>query len=661
MLPVNIFAGDIFFLYIGYFILIAFIWKVVYNKMYNVLWKKGIRRVYNMKKIMLKKPKRVRKDNLAMKDDLSKKREAIKKKVQLKLIQTNINTKKKGLSFMSKILCVMLVPVLLISTVATLFASKSLESSLGGSARDGLESIAKCVAAGYNTADESNYYISNTDHLFKGMYDVTGREDVIDSYAEDEDVDISIYYGSQCMATSFINPETGERRLYEEAPADIVKHVIEDKQVYNEDNVHMNGNVYSVVYIPIVEKEKAVGMVMAARFQDTVFGRLNSAKAGLITAETIVLVIVAIAAYFFARAFAKGIVIAEDSIKTMASGDLTVEIDPKLLRRADEIGNMLGELDGLKNRLVEVISGVVKSADDIYGASEEVGTMSGQTGNAMNEISKAVEDISNGALGQADEVEAANTSVLTMGGQVDDISRGVIQLDESANNMKKASDKAIAIMDELAATTERTTRAIGNIGKQVNLTNKSVEEIKNAVAMITEIASQTNLLSLNAAIEAARAGEAGRGFAVVASEIQKLSDQSNKSAIAIGEIISELGRNSEDTVKEMKIVEDIAKAQQEKLVQTKEKFADVDAEIDTSRKETQNIKECTDVCDESKVRIVDVMSNLSALSEENAASTEETTASIQEINANINVLATNAEKLNGLAGELVEAVKYFKL
>ena len=109
-----------------------------------------------------------KKSNSDIKDDMRKKKEVIdkkkneiKKKIAFKLIQTNVKTRKRGLSFLSQILCVILIPAIIISLVATIYASSSLQSSLGGSARDGLESIAKCVAAGYNTADESNYYISN--------------------------------------------------------------------------------------------------------------------------------------------------------------------------------------------------------------------------------------------------------------------------------------------------------------------------------------------------------------------------------------------------------------------------------------------------------------------------------------------------------------------
>lgn len=598
------------------------------------------------------KKEKVRKD---IKKDIEK------KKLKLKLISTNIRTRKKGLSFLSRILAVILGTALIISAFSTVLATTSLESSLESSAKDGLVSIAKCVAAGYNTADESNYYVSNNDHLFKGFYDVTGREDVIDSYAADEDLDISIYYGNICKATSFVDSATGERMLEVEAPEDVAAAVLENGEIYSDNNVEMNGHKYSVVYIPIVEDEKVVGMVLAARYQDTVFKTISSAKGRIIAVDIIILLLMAVSSFFVARRFAKGIVLAEATIKTMTSGDMTAEIDNKMINRADEIGIMLAELDALRNKLVEVLSEVVNGANTIFGASEEVDSMTRQAGNAMDEISKAVEDISHGATGQAEEVETANESMITMGSQVDDISQGVERLDLSAANMKEASNRAIAIMDELARTTEKTTEAIDNIGKQIMVTNKSVEEIKSAVAMITEIASQTNLLSLNASIEAARAGEQGRGFAVVASEIQKLSDQSNASAIAIGDIISELGRKSEDTVREMRVVEEIVKEQQDKLVQTKEKFANVDEEIDASRREAYSIKECTSVCEESKVKIVDVMSNLSALSEENAASTEETTASIEEVNANITVLADNAVKLNELAGNLVEAIKFFKL
>ena len=203
--------------------------------------------------------------------------------------------------------------------------------------------------------------------------------------------------------------------------------------------------------------------------------------------------------------------------------------------------------------------------------------------------------------------------------------------------------------------------AISRIGKQVNATNESAQKIGEAIEIITSIAEETNLLSLNASIEAARAGEQGRGFAVVANQIQKLAEQSNESAQRVAGIIEELLADSERTVKVMSEVEQIVNEQQEKLGQTKSQLDDVSKGIDVSRDEATDIKEQTDVCDVARSRVVDVISNLSAISEENAASTQQTTAAMQELNATINLLAEAANNLTDISEALEKEIGYFSM
>lgn len=189
----------------------------------------------------------------------------------------------------------------------------------------------------------------------------------------------------------------------------------------------------------------------------------------------------------------------------------------------------------------------------------------------------------------------------------------------------------------------------------------ALDKIRNSLSGISEVADQTDLLSLNASIEAARAGEAGRGFAVVATQISKLSEDSAQSTKTIEDIIHQLTVDSEASVQIMKEVNEIIAEQQQKLTQTKEKFGDVSNGIENSRKESNMISDQAQECDSERGRIVDVIQNLSAVSEENAASTQETNASMEELNATINLLAEAAGELKEMALKLEEDVQFFKL
>ena len=226
-------------------------------------------------------------------------------------------------------------------------------------------------------------------------------------------------------------------------------------------------------------------------------------------------------------------------------------------------------------------------------------------------------------------------------------------------DMKKTGDEASTIMNELSVSNDHTMGAIERISEQITETNDSANKISEAIQIITSIAEETNLLSLNASIEAARAGEQGKGFAVVANQIQKLAEQSNESALKIAETVTALMEDSENTVVVMGEVKEIVDEQKDKLELTKKQFNFVHKGIEDSRSETELIKEQTEICDNGRKKVVDVISNLSAISEENAASTQETTASMQELNATINLWAESSSNLLDLSEDLKKHVNFF--
>ena len=256
---------------------------------------------------------------------------------------------------------------------------------------------------------------------------------------------------------------------------------------------------------------------------------------------------------------------------------------------------------------------------------------------------------------------SANTEVVSMGGAIDETTERVTILGESSQKMKSYSDTAGVTLDQLVGISERTKKSIDHVQEQTNLTNQSAQEIRTATDLITSIASQTNLLSLNASIEAARAGENGRGFAVVADEIRNLSEQSKQSAERIVMIVTNLLQNSNTSVQTMNEVAEIIEEQNQKLEDTKEIFGSLNHEIDAVTAAITEIGERTELLNQKKGAVMDIVDSLAAIAEENAANTEQTSASMLELNRIVQDCSHSTEELVTLAGQLVQNTKQFEL
>ncbi len=351
--------------------------------------------------------------------------------------------------------------------------------------------------------------------------------------------------------------------------------------------------------------------------------------------------------------------IIEDIAQTM---DMTkAEEIKKYSRRKDEVGMITNSTIKLTGAIRRVAAELQSKGQELYATSEDLMEISTNTLQSVNQVETAVRDIAEGATSQANETERATLAVVEIGGQIGNATEETRDIMKTSEKMQKASAEVTEVIDSLTGIGEKTTSAIERIYEQTNTTNASASKIKEATDIITAIAEETNLLSLNASIEAARAGEQGKGFAVVAAQIQKLAEQSSNSAKQIESVIEELISDSDEAVRTMEEVRDIMSQQSEYVKQTGEIFVGVREGVEQTIAGLKTISNRTVTMDGAREEVVNVVENLSAIAEENAASTEETSAAATIVNELMGNVSGAADHVSKVVEEMEAELSIFKI
>lgn len=576
--------------------------------------------------------------------------------------------KKKGIGILAKLVLMCALPMIILEGIVTVYSMNALRKGMQEEAFLGLDQLCQSVGAAYAALDPGDYHLEG-DLLYKGEYCITEREEVLDSFVAASSSDVTILYGDTRRATSLIDQQSGNRIIGTKASADVVDIVLKQGKDYRTANIVINNENYHAYYKPLKNSDgQIVGMIFAGQPSTNVDSVIAVRTSGITTIAVTILIVSLIVCIILVKQIAVTVVHAGDMLVKVSDGDLRIQLSKKAAKvsksarkRRDEIGTMVSSMYGLVEKLQTMIGNIKNTTDHLLQSGETLKTLSSQTNTAAGEIAGAIEDIARGAATQAEDIDLATTQVNNIGAMIENIVQKVQELDRISVNMKKADDESEQIINELEESNDRTREAIRKIDASVHTTNESVGKIQEAVNLITSIASETSLLSLNASIEAARAGEAGRGFAVVASQISKLSEDSNRSAQTIEHIIEQLSADSEASVKIMAEVGEIIEEQQKKLNETKEKFADVSKGIEASIAETEDVYAETKDCDEARIKVTDIIENLSAVAEKNATSTQQTNASMEEMNTTIHKLAESARNIESIADELKRDVSFFRI
>ena len=329
-------------------------------------------------------------------------------------------------------------------------------------------------------------------------------------------------------------------------------------------------------------------------------------------------------------------------------------------KRKDEVGMVSRAISNLHHEITSIIYIIKDQGTQLANSNIEFKQQFDDIVENVTNVNVAVEEIATGSTSQANETSSAGDSIGNMGAAIESNGSSFNTLEESIKRMNELAKESERMLTDLYEINSKTSHTVEAVTAQTDVTNQSAEKIKDAVVVIQDIASQTNLLSLNASIEAARAGESGRGFAVVAEEIRKLAEDSANSAAEIENVVKELIDNSGDSVEKMKSLSEDAKTQEEKLTSTRESFDGLHGEITSVSTASTDIFAQTNKIGELKNGVSGVIEQLAAIAEENAASTEETSASMNVLTESIERCKTETKILNDLSQKLNDQTSKFK-
>ena len=490
--------------------------------------------------------------------------------------------------------------------------------------------------------------------------DILERDEIsyqfIDSLKAD-DIEQTLFIGDERFITSIID-ENGKRNEGTKAEPEIWEQVKAGND-YKASGVEIHGEKYYVYYSPVYSDDgEILGMAFSGERQSAVENSLADTLMNQFIISGILLVLFVGIMIVLAFRIRRPLMITSGYIERVADGDLSGR--PECSSVISEVKTLINASTSLADKLGGIVTEVDEHADILDSSMASLNELAETNSTSTNQIRQVMDDLSSTAVTPADNVQSVNAKVSEMGDNMSAINSEAVTLNDNSDKMNRAGQNVSESMTLVLTSSHTASDIIAQLIEQVNETNKAIASINEAVELISDITSQTNLLSLNASIEAARAGQAGRGFAVVASEIKQLADQSSQGADSIKNIADNILEKSNRSVILTGRMKELAEQEQTDIGNAKESFDILNRIIEENAAIAQTVMDKTKNLETLKLDIINSVSELSAISEENAASNEEVTARVTEIAESVNRISEDTQTVRKVSSDMKELMDYFK-